>query len=262
MFRLKIWLIIIGTALILLNKFSFISKIRDTSAIFIQKQVSLLKYKITNYPDMILLRHTEQKNLETENILLKKQVLQYSLMLKQQDNLTKDSSALKSLDKQDGMYHSFKVEPVRAIVDINYLVNDKLLVDKGSNNGVVIGDAVVNKEGVVGQIVNVYPNSAQLKLITNPDFKIYLQDSVTKSKMLAQGIGNNQLIVKYINKAEKITPGSILVTTGLDDIYPANLAVAKVIKVFYENNGFNTALCQPVVNFDKLQYLLVLNNAN
>ncbi|MFN7094621.1 MAG: rod shape-determining protein MreC [Burkholderiales bacterium] len=45
-------------------------------------------------------------------------------------------------------------------------------------------------------------------------------------------------------------------------MYPANIPVARVIKVFYENNGFNSALCEPVINFNKLQYVLVLKNAN
>lgn len=262
MLRLKVWLIIASICLILLDKFSFISKVRDTSAIFIQKQVLLVKYKISNYPHMVLLQHSEQKQLEEENIQLKQQVLKYSIMLKQQDNQHTDISALNALNTQNGMYDTFGVISVRAIVDINYLVNDKLLIDRGSKNGINVGNAVVNKDGVVGQVVVAYPNSAQLKLITNPDFKIYLQDNSTKSKMLAQGIGNKKLLVKYINKSEKIVPGSILVTTGLDDIYPANLPVAKVVKVFYENNGFNSALCDPVVNFDKLQYVLVLHNAN
>ena len=80
--------------------------------------------------------------------------------------------------------------------------------------------------------------------------------------MLAQGTGNNNLIVKYISKSTNIKAGDVLVTTGLDDIYPANIPVAKVIRVFYENNGFNSAICQPVVDYNNLQYIVVLKNAN
>jgi len=136
------------------------------------------------------------------------------------------------------------------------------LIDKGSDDGIDVGQAVVNKLGVIGQIGVVNLKNSQTILITNQDYKIYLQNSITKSKMLAQGIGSNKLLVKYIDKNEKIAIGDILVTTGLDDVYPANLPVAKVIKVFYENTGFNSALCVPVVDFNKLQYVLVLKNAS
>jgi rod shape-determining protein MreC len=80
--------------------------------------------------------------------------------------------------------------------------------------------------------------------------------------MLAQGIGNGNIMVRYIDKQDKIKEGDILETTGLDDIYPAHIPVAKIIKVFYENNGFNSALCVPIVDFHKLQYILVLKNGN
>lgn len=262
MIRIKIWLIIISLILILLDKFSFISKFRDSSAINIQKQVGLLQFRITNYPKLVLLEHARQKQLEVENRQLKKQVEQYSIELRQQTNQKQDLAEFKDLKAAHVQYDDFKTHIAQAIIDVNYLVNNKVLLDKGLDDGIEVGQAVVNKFGVIGQIGIVNKNNSQTILITNQDYKIYLQNSVTKSKMLAQGIGENKLLVKYIDKSEKIAIGDTLVTTGLDDVYPANLPVAKVIKVFYENNGFNSALCVPVVDFNKLQYVLVLKNAN
>ncbi len=125
-----------------------------------------------------------------------------------------------------------------------------------------VGNTIVNRDGIVGQINIVNEHNAQIILLTNPDYKIYLQTSVSKSKMLAQGIGGNHLMVRYINKNEKVSAGDILTTTGLDDLYPANIPVARIVKVLSDNNGFNSAICEPVVNFNKLQYILVLKNAN
>ena len=262
MIRIKIWLILISISLILLDKFSFISKVRDGSSIYLQKQLSLLKYRITNYPHFVMLEKTARQNLEKENRQLKQQVEQYAILIKQQSNQQQNATALNELKTPQNLYADFHPIIARAIIDVNYLINNKLLIDKGTNHLVNLGFAVVNKEGIIGQVNIANPNNAQIMLITNPDYKIYLQNSVSKSKMLAQGIGNNNLLVKYIDKKEKIAVGDILVTTGLDDIYPANIPVAKVIKVFYENNGFNSAICIPVVDFNKLQYILVLRHAN
>lgn len=260
--RIKIWLIIVSVLLILLDRFSFISKIRDSLAMYIQKETASTIYRIKNYPKLVLLQHGKERQLETENINLRKQVLQYSLELKQQNNQKLDEKEVQALTSNPSLYHEFQTVIARAVIDINYLVNSKLLIDKGTINKIVTGNAVVNKYGLIGQVGEVNSQNAQVILITNPNFKIFLQDNKSQSKMLAQGIGNNNILVKYISKNQKLKVGDILSTTGLDNVYPANIPVAKIIKIFYENNGFNSALCEPVVNFNKLQYVLVLKNAN
>ena len=259
--RLKIWLILMSVGLILLDKYSFISHYRDSAIVALQKQTSLFFYRVKNYPQLVLLKTQQQQELATQNVQLKKQVEQYSVLLQQSKNQMQDIKAVGGLN-QDGLYDDFKQIVAKAVLDVNFFVNNQLLIDAGANKGITLGNAVVNKNGVIGQVSAVNSNNAQVTLITNPTFKLYVQQSVTKSKMLAQGGGNNVIMVHYLDKSDKIVPGDVLETTGLDDIYPANIPVAKVVKVFYENNGFNSALCVPVVDFHQLQYLLVLKNDN
>ncbi len=261
MLRLRVWLLIAAIALILLDKFSFISKFRDIVSIYVHNHIVMFEYKIISYPKLVFLQKDTQKKLETENIQLRQQVEKDAIIIKQQNNQSTNAKEVENLNSKSALYNNFNIIMARGVIDVNYLVNNKLLIDKGSNHGIKLGSTVVNKEGVIGQIGLVNSNNSQVILITNLDYKIYLQNQVTKSKMLASGIGNNNMQVKYINKTDKISIGDILVTTGLDDLYPANIPVARVIKVFYENNGFNSAICEPVVNFNKLQYLLVLKNA-
>lgn len=257
--RFKIWLILLSIGLILLDKYSFISHIRDNTVVAIQKQTTLLLYRIQSYPQLLFLQTQQQKNLASQNIQLKKQVEQYSLLLQQSKNKESDLQTVGGLNP-NGVYDNFTQIVAKAILDINFFVNSQMLIDLGASRGVTVGDAVVNKTGVIGQVSSVNANNAQVSLITSSNFKIYVQQTVTKSKMLAQGGGNNIIMVHYLDKNDKIQAGDILETTGLDDIYPANIPVAKVVKVFYENNGFNSALCVPVVDFHQLQYILVLKN--
>lgn len=261
--RIKFWLILFSILLILLDKFSFISKIRDSSTVFITKQITLIRNKITIYPYLVFLEESKQHQLEVENAQLKRQIEQYALIAKQEKNHRANASELALLTTSHQLlYNDFKVIVARAIINVDYLLNNKILIDAGTTNGIHVGNAVVNKDGVVGQIGITNDHDAQVTLITNPNYKIYLQNSISKSKMLAQGIAKNSLLVKYINKNESLAVGNILVTTGLDNLYPANIPVAKVTKIFAENNSFNSALCTPVVNFNNLQYVLVLANAN
>lgn len=256
MLRIKFWLIILSVTLIMLNKFSFVGKFRDTISIFIEEKTFFIQNKVINYPKLLMLDTKKQNKLEIENSKLKKQIEEYALLAKEEHN---NKIAEENLATLDISSHSEFISTIaRATIDINYLVNNKLLINKGSNASISLGDTVINKEGVIGQISSVNSQNAQVMLITNNDFKIYLEDQKFKSKMLATGISNNKLVVKYIDKSSKIAVGDTLVTTGLDDLYPANTPVARVIKVFSEENGFNSALCTPVVNFNQLQYIVVL----
>lgn len=257
--RFKIWLILLSVGLIAIDKFSPISRIRDSIAVFLEKNTSLLLYRIQSYPQLVVLKVQQQQALASQNVQLKKQVEEYSLLLKQSRNQVKDVKLLSDLS-QKGIYEDFSPVIAKAVLDVNFFVNNQLLIDQGENKNIQIGYAVVNKDGVIGQVSTVNPNSSQISLITNPEYKIYVEHSVSKSKMLAQGAGNNTIIVKYIDKNDKIKVGDILETTGLDDVYPAQIPVAKVIRVFYENNGFNSAVCVPVVDFRQLQYVSVLKS--
>jgi rod shape-determining protein MreC len=244
-----------------MDKYSLLGHFRDSVSVIFQKQTSLLIYRLQSYPRLLFLQTNQQQELASQNAQLKKQVEQYSILLQQSKNKAQEMQAVGSLNP-NGVYDNFSQIVAKAILDVNFFVNNQLLIDAGTSRGVKNGDAVVNKTGVVGQVSLANPNNSQVTLITSQTFKIYVQQSVTKSKMLAQGGGNNIIMVHYLDKSDKIQPGDILETTGLDDVYPANIPVAKVVKVFYENNGFNSALCAPIVDFHQLQYLVVLKNDN
>lgn len=259
MHRFKIGLMLLSIGLIFIDKYSPVSRIRDNIAVFLEKNTSLMLYRVQNYPQLVILKVQQQQELAGQNVQLKKQVEEYSMLLKQSKNQIQDAKLLNDLS-QKGIYEDFSPTIAKAVLDVNFFVNNQLLIDQGANKDIKLGYAVVNKDGVIGQISNVNPNNSQIRLITNPDYKIYVEHSVSKTKMLAQGGGNNTIIVRYIDKNDKIKIGDILETTGLDDIYPAQIPVAKVTKVFYENNGFNSAICEPVVDFRQLQYVSVLKS--
>lgn len=254
---IKLWLILFSIGLIIIDKYSFVNNVRDSVVVFIQKNTSLFIYRVMNYPRLVFLQTSHQQELATQNAQLKKQVEQYSVLLQQTKNQAQDIKTVSTLNP-DGIYNKFNQTVAKAILDVNFLVNNQLLIDAGKSKNIIQGSAVVTGNGIIGQVTNTNTDNSQVTLITNPNFKIYVQQATTKSKMLAQGSGGDSILVRYIDKNDVIKPGDILETTGLDDIYPSNIPVAKVIKVFYENNGFNSALCEPVVNFRQIQYVVVL----
>jgi rod shape-determining protein MreC len=261
MLRVKLLLMAICVLTIMLDKFSFIGYVRDYFTVYVQKHVQVTLYRLKTYPYLFLLDTKKQRQLEQENVALRQRVERDSLLLQQQNNRGVDVSMLKALNNVSLLYNdTFDVIAARAVINTAYLTDDYLLIDKGSAARVRLGAAVINQTGVIGQVCDVNAANAKIMLITNPDFHIYLQTTNNHSKMLAQGIGNGHILARYINKSADLKIGDVLVTTGLDNTYPANIAVARISKIFYEDNGFDSALCDPVVDYNKLQYVMVLGN--
>ena len=178
MIRIRVWFLVAAIALILLDKFSFISKLRDVVAISVHKNILVLEYRITSYPKLVFLQRKEQKQLETENLKLRQQVEQDAILIKQQNNQNIDNHEIEQLNSESNVYINFRTTMARGVIDVNYLINNRLLIDKGSDQGINLGSTVVNKDGVIGQIALVNPSNSQIILITNPDYKIYLQNAL------------------------------------------------------------------------------------
>ena len=255
----RIWLILLGISLIFLDKYTFISAIRDNVTAYVENHVSLVLYRVKSYTPLLILNVNQQQDLARQNTVLKKQVEEYSVLLQQSKNNIQDTENIQDINASV-LHDNYTQIIAKSILDVNYFVNDRLLIEFNKSNNIKVGNAVVNKDGVVGQVAAINNKTAQVSLITNPDTKIYLQNKTNKTKVLAQGSGNNKVIVKYIDKKDGLQVGDILETTGLDDTYPANIPVVQVQKIFTENSGFDSAICTPIVDFSQLQYVSVLIN--
>ncbi|MEN9946293.1 MAG: hypothetical protein RLZZ293_679, partial [Pseudomonadota bacterium] len=148
MSKMKMWLILLSISLIALDRYSFIGYLRDSVVIWMQKQTGQIIYRAQNYPRLVLLQVNQQQVLANQNAQLKKQVEEYSLLLKQSKNQNQDIQAISQLNSQD-LYDDFTVTVVKAILDVNFFMNNQLLIDSGTNKAINIGNAVVNKDGVI-----------------------------------------------------------------------------------------------------------------
>lgn len=258
MLRIKYLLIFFGILLIIIDRFSFINSLRDSVNIFLQKELSLFVYRIQYYSQAIFLQYSEKNILQRQIIELQQKLEQCEINnLQNMRNATdaKEALEIRHIIKQKAL----QVVLSRVIVDKNYLINGKILINKGKNDKISIGNAVINKDGLVGRIIQVNDSSAQVQLITSADYKIYLQNTSNKTKLLAQGEGGNSNMMKidYIAKSDHIQVGDILTTTGLDDVYPADIPVAKISSIL-SYNSINSALCKPLIDFNQLNIVSVI----
>lgn len=135
-----------------------------------------------------------------------------------------------------------------------------LRLDRGSEDGVQKGAAVVTRDGVVGQVIRVTGGSSDVMLIKDPSSKTAVLVQRTRARATATGAGGDvNLILDYLPRTEDIAEGELLVTAGTDGVFPPGLAVGRATAIVKKTSGmFQAAEVVPAVDTTKLEEVLVL----
>lgn len=133
-----------------------------------------------------------------------------------------------------------------------------ITINKGSKDGIDKGMAVITSAGVVGKVQTVLPGTSKVMLLTDPGSTLAVRVMRNREEGLLEG----KLVrcaLKYVSYYADIQDGDLLVTSGLDGIYPKGLPVATVVKVRkHEATAFQTVEAETTVRFSRLEEALVL----
>ena len=138
----------------------------------------------------------------------------------------------------------------------------KVIIDRGSVNNVVLGSPVINESGVLGQVTRVYLQSSEVTLLTDRDAAIPVLNSRTQVRSAAFGGatgGSGLLEMRFMAGNADVQAGDLLMTSGVDGVYPPGLKVARVAKVDRKvDSGFARIVLAPEALPDGVRYVLVL----
>lgn len=131
-------------------------------------------------------------------------------------------------------------------------------INKGSHEGIDKGMAVITSAGVVGRVQMVLPGTSKIMLLTDPASTLAVRVMRNREEGLLEG-KLESCALKYVSYYADIQEGDLLVTSGLDGIYPKGLAVATIVKVTkHEASAFQTVVAEPAVKFFRLEEALIL----
>ena len=138
---------------------------------------------------------------------------------------------------------------------------ERLIIGKGSQDGLKVGDAVIDQSGLIGLLTQVHTQSAEIGLISGGQSIVPIAVSRTGERNLAYGNGNG-LDLRYFPTGSDLKPGDILLTSGLDGTYPAGIPVATVSKVVRASGTpyYDTQLT-PLSALRSSRFVLVLSSA-
>lgn len=144
------------------------------------------------------------------------------------------------------------------------------VVDKGTSKGVAKDQAVSafqnGLEGLVGKILDTRGSTSLVLPLYDQRFYVSARLSRTRAEGLVNGGGgpDADLEMRYVSKlnAAEIQIGDLVVTSGLDSIYPPDLAIGRVKAVsFPEYSSSALIQIEPSLDFAKLEYLFVLKKS-
>lgn len=138
-----------------------------------------------------------------------------------------------------------------------------IMIDRGSSDGVKPMQAVMTIEGAVGYVFRVDTGTSRVMLITD---RYSIVDGIvqrSRARGLVEGKSLDACLLKYVNKSADVVTGDLIVTSGLDAIFPKGLPIATVEIV--NKKPYTVTLdveLKPVVNPNKVEELFIVLNAN
>lgn len=141
--------------------------------------------------------------------------------------------------------------------------DDALLIDKGADEGLHVGDIVVVKDNLIGKVTKITPHISQVTLITNPTTSFTAKTSKTGAVGVIKAQGGDSIILDNVVLSDKLEQNDTIVTKGDLDAqgngYPPDLIVGKIVSVNKKASSlFQSAKVESLVDFSSLQMVFVI----
>lgn len=204
--------------------------------------------------------YNENKELKQTIASLETQVAEVETLQKENDSLRQNL----------GISQQFTDKTiVSALVSVRTPVSwdNQLTISVGSNQGVVSDMLVMSDGGLIGIITDVYPNAADVKLLSKSDnftkipVRLSVNDEVIYGILSGYDTDTNSFIVSQLNSTADIPEGSNVVTSDLAGTIPANLQVGKVTSVKTSSGTTNKEIfVTPTASFSNIYSVLIVGN--
>ncbi|MBE0440547.1 MAG: rod shape-determining protein MreC [Psychrobacter sp.] len=202
-----------------------------------------------------------KETLRRENIQLKSQLIHAQAKLQQQDYILAQNARLQGI-LSTTKPEQFELNLAQVIGTDTNLLRQIVMLNKGARDGVQVGQTVIDETGILGQIINVYPNTSRLLLITDEQQSVAVTVKRTGQRAIVTGQGiPTSLSLDYVFKTSDVRVGDELVSSGLGGRIPAGYRVGRVAHIQNtQADNFKTIEVTPAANFIDNAYVLILQD--
>lgn len=203
---------------------------------------------------------SDRNALLDENAMLKEQALKLSSKNQRMAHLIAENLRLRELLNGQKPYKDrFLLGEVIGL-DADAFTH-QVLVNRGRNDGVYEGQAVVDALGLMGQVVSVSAYTSRVLLTADTAHAVPVLINRNGFRAIAIGSGNiDELTLTHVPDTADIREGDLLVTSGLGGRFPKGYPVAEVSLVRHEpGKPFASVLARPLAQLERSRYVLMLN---
>jgi len=198
------------------------------------------------------------KTLKESNIKLASENLELYGKLKNLSLLEEENSSLK--EQLNLSNRGFDVKLAK-IISRDYQNDRAFIIDKGTNDSVANGMAVISKgDTVIGRIVDAGYNTSKVQTILDTQTRIAAVTLNSRVFGLAHGLGSD-IVFDLVAKNKNPEKGELVVSSGTDEIWPRGLIIGKIGKIKpMGNQVFNSAAIEALVNIKELMDVFVITS--
>mgnify|MGYP006089438173 FL=1 len=192
------------------------------------------------------------KNLEQINYSLSIQV-QENVLIKSENKILRDTLRIKKKFKIKGTTAEIILPDVRNGFKI-------ITLSKGVKDNIKTGSAVINNEGLVGQIINTSKTYSELRPITSKAYAVPAIMNNSKENVILFGNGNGGLEIPLFTASSSIQINDTFITSGVDDLYPKGIKIGRVTEIKpTKSPKFNFIVITPFSQPTTFSQITILN---
>jgi rod shape-determining protein MreC len=202
---------------------------------------------------------SNQTRLNRQNVDLQQQLLLARARIEKLQSLSQENENLRGL--LGGTRGDRLAVQLAGILDVDLdPVQQRIVLDIGANQGVHVGQIVIDAGGVLGQVIAVTPTSATALLITDPDAAVPVQAARSGLRLIVYGTGrSDRLTVPNIPQSGDIKVGDELITSGIGGRFPAGFPVGRVTGLSPDaSHAFVAATVSPAARLDRSGSVLLV----
>ena len=135
-----------------------------------------------------------------------------------------------------------------------------IIVDKATRDSVRQGAPVVIPEGIVGVVVEASARYAKVLLLTDPNSAVDALVQQTRARGIVKGGGADYCVFDYVLRKHEISVGDMVVSSGLDGVFPKGFRVGRISEIVRQNAGiFQKVSVTPYVDFEILEEVFIIS---
>lgn len=256
--RLLVLAVVSAALMVVDARFDVLKPVRSQMGIIVEPFYSLGSFPVTLWENTTQ-ELSSRTELVAENEKLKTERLLMQRRLQKLAALTEQNVRLRELLNSAALVDDDVLATELIGIDPNPFTH-RILIDKGSKDGVVIGQPVLDARGLMGQVVEVMPYSARVLLLTDTNHSIPVQVNRNGLRAIASGTGNpERLELRHVADTADVKEGDLLVSSGLGQRFPAGYPVATVSEVIHDSGQpFAIVRAIPTANLNRSRYMLLV----